>query len=321
MPDIDGTLARSSPPRPPGRRASRRARPAAARVPAAGGRPARRSRPARSPRARRDRRRRTRRPRAAGGRAGAPSSGSPSREQAARRAAPRRRAPPAAPDRRARRASSSLGAAEALEVLLRQVDAPAAEVLGHVLAVLGQLQRRADPIRERDPLRLGAAEDAEHDLADGVGRERAVVPQLLPRSRSGRRAGRARLASIRRSNGSRGRPHAAMVAPSAHHQRVLGAAGERPVELRLQPVERREPILGRPPSSRRARRPAARSRRPRAGARARARGSRRLATGKFSVAARAITASSEGGMPSLGDAARRADGSSRPRVRITPGSR
>src|SRR6185437_12381287 len=74
-----------------------------------------------------------------------------------------------------------LRAAETREVLAGQVDAPAAEVLGDVLAVLGDLERRADAVGERDQLLLALSEDAEHDLADRVGRQRAVGPQLLPR--------------------------------------------------------------------------------------------------------------------------------------------
>ena len=82
------------------------------------------------------------------------------RRRAARaRAPPRRRARRAAaagavaPRARRRPVSSAVVAAEAREVLGRQVDAPGGEVLGDVLAVLGQLQRRADRVRQRDPLR------------------------------------------------------------------------------------------------------------------------------------------------------------------------
>ena len=71
-------------------------------------------------------------------------------------------------------------AAEALEVLQRQVDPVLAQILGHVLAVLGQLQRRADPVGELDTSRRGHAEDPQHELADRVCRERAVALQLGP---------------------------------------------------------------------------------------------------------------------------------------------
>ncbi len=105
-------------------------------------------------------------------------------EQRARRARPRRpaRHAAAAASGAARRrvAICSTAAAEALEILERQVDASGGVVLGDVLAVLGELQRRADRVRQSDPLGRGGAEHAEHDLADRVGRERAVAAQLLP---------------------------------------------------------------------------------------------------------------------------------------------
>ncbi len=71
-------------------------------------------------------------------------------------------------------------AAEARHVLGRQVYAAGCVVLGDVLAVLSHLQCRADRVRQRDPRRGGPPEDAEHELADGVGGQRAVGAQLLP---------------------------------------------------------------------------------------------------------------------------------------------
>src|ERR1019366_3114730 len=71
-------------------------------------------------------------------------------------------------------------AAEALEILLGQVDTPRGEILGHILTVLAELQAGADRARQGYALGSGRAEPREHQLADGVGRERAVAAQLLP---------------------------------------------------------------------------------------------------------------------------------------------
>ena len=53
------------------------------------------------------------------------------------------------------------------------------QVLGHVLPVLGQLQRGADGIGQLGPRRGEAAEDVEHDPAHRVGRQAAVAEQVL----------------------------------------------------------------------------------------------------------------------------------------------
>ena len=135
---------------------------------------------ARSPRARRVPRRRTPRPpsRSRTPRSspirGAPRASS-SRARSHSNASVSRSGPPAW---RARQFGD--GASAAGEVLGRQVDATVGEVLGYVLAVLDELQRRADLIRERHARGRSLAEHAEHELADGVGRQLAVAAQLLP---------------------------------------------------------------------------------------------------------------------------------------------
>ena len=72
----------------------------------------------------------------------------------------------------------ALADAECLEVLLRQVDAARPVVLGDVLAVLEQLQRGAHQVREPVRLCRAHAEDPQHDPADRVGRQHAVVLQI-----------------------------------------------------------------------------------------------------------------------------------------------
>ena len=52
------------------------------------------------------------------------------------------------------------------------------QVLGHVLPVLGELQRGAHQVGEPFPVRCGGAEDVQHDPADRVGRQAAVTEQL-----------------------------------------------------------------------------------------------------------------------------------------------
>ncbi len=141
----------------------------------------------------------------------------------------------------ARRGEVRLAHAEAREVLGGHVDAAVREVLGHVLAVLGQLQRRADRVRQRDPALVAHAEDRQHQLADGVGRQRAVAAQLLP-APIGRRAlvepvcvdqAHERLARERVAS-QRGRQR--------DEQRVRGGAREGAVELGFGPVERLQTV-------------------------------------------------------------------------------
>ncbi len=60
-----------------------------------------------------------------------------------------------------------------------QVDAVAAEVLGDVLEVLDDLQRRADRVGAADPLGRRGAGDGEDETADGVGGELAVGEEVV----------------------------------------------------------------------------------------------------------------------------------------------
>jgi hypothetical protein len=70
--------------------------------------------------------------------------------------------------------------AEAREILGREIDAPLLAVLGDVLAVFEQLERRADVVRQGDALRRRRARRVQHELADGIGRQRAVAAQRIP---------------------------------------------------------------------------------------------------------------------------------------------
>ena len=67
------------------------------------------------------------------------------------------------------------------EILLGQVDAPHREVLGDVLEVLDELQRRAHPARELQGVLVAPAEDREDESADRIRRQRAVRPERLVR--------------------------------------------------------------------------------------------------------------------------------------------
>ena len=71
--------------------------------------------------------------------------------------------------------------AEARPLLGRQVDPPEREVARDVLQEVDQLQAGADVVRERDQLGIvRAAEDAEHEPADRIGRVDAVVLEVGP---------------------------------------------------------------------------------------------------------------------------------------------
>ena len=131
--------------------------------------------------------------------------------------------------------------AEALAGPPRAGRRAAPEVLADVLPVLGELQRGADAVRERDPLRRRRAEDVQHELADRIRREVAVVERARRTSRTRSRWSR-RFASIRRRNGSRGSEHSRTVAREALQQRVLRLAVEDAVEVPLERVEQREPV-------------------------------------------------------------------------------
>ena len=54
-------------------------------------------------------------------------------------------------------------------------------ILCHVLPVLGELQRGANAVGERDPVGCGGSEDVEHELADRVRREVAVADEVVER--------------------------------------------------------------------------------------------------------------------------------------------
>ena len=107
--------------------------------------------------------------------------------------------------------------------------------------MLDELQAGADLIRHRDQLRLRDRKDAEHELAHGIGRQRAVRAQLLPGLIRGHplidavgldqaRERRARQIALLQRRLQR------------HEQRMPRAPGERTVEFLLEPVQRRKPI-------------------------------------------------------------------------------
>ena len=183
---------------------------------------------------------------------------------------------------------------------------PRAQVLGDVLPVLGELQRRADQSDSATRAGVAQPEHAEHELAHRVRRELAVAQQLLPGliaadalvDAVGLDQARERLARQRALAQRR------LQAPE---QRVLGAPGDRRAPARASSqssAARRSPAR-----CRRARRPGARSRRSAAGARA-----ARAAAGGWrpgsSRPARAITAS-RWGARRCGSTARRALGEQR----------
>ena len=144
------------------------------------------------------------------------------------------------PQRGTRRRSAQVGRldAEAPPVLRRQVDAPAAEVLADVLPVLRELQRRADAVRERDPLRRRRAEDVQHELADRIRREVAVVHELV--ERLVRRLPLVATVRLDQTQERLARERAlAHGRPQALQQRVLRLAVEDAVQILLERVEDR----------------------------------------------------------------------------------
>src|SRR5262249_18944960 len=93
--------------------------------------------------------------------------------------------------RRQTSARQGLAAAgEAVEVLLRQVDATAFQIPGHVLPAVGELQGGADLVGARLPLRIVVSEQAEHDPTDGVRGAPAVLEQVREGRHGPRLAGR-----------------------------------------------------------------------------------------------------------------------------------
>ena len=107
--------------------------------------------------------------------------------------------------------------------------------------MLEQLQRRADGVRPGDARRCRDAEDVQHELADGVRGEVAVVDELVERGVHGLtlvatvRVDQPHKRRARQRERADGRSEAA-------HERVLRLALEGAVELLLEPVELREPI-------------------------------------------------------------------------------
>lgn len=75
----------------------------------------------------------------------------------------------------------ALVAAEASHVGGRNIDPAAGRILGHVLPVLGELEPAADRIGKAEALGRRRAEDMEHEVADGVGRELAVGEEVVDR--------------------------------------------------------------------------------------------------------------------------------------------
>src|ERR1039458_9676375 len=83
--------------------------------------------------------------------------------------------------RRARGCQIGFGAAVGSEIFLRQVDPARAQVLGHVLPVLDQLQCSAHLVGTGGRGRRGGAEDVQDDPADRVRRQTAVTEQVVER--------------------------------------------------------------------------------------------------------------------------------------------
>lgn len=68
---------------------------------------------------------------------------------------------------------------EAFHVLGRQVDTVAAEVLGDVLEVFDDLQRRAHRVGAADAIGRGGSGDGEDQTADGIGGQLTVGEQVV----------------------------------------------------------------------------------------------------------------------------------------------
>ena len=135
-------------------------------------------------------------------------------------------------------------AAKAPKVLGRQVDASAAQILGDVLAVLGQLQRSADRVRAAHARGRGGVEHVQHELADRVCGQRAVAAQLLPGVIRADPLVDAVCLDQARERLTR-QPALAQRGFQRDQQRPGGAALEGAVELALELIQRRQPRLGR----------------------------------------------------------------------------
>ena len=134
------------------------------------------------------------------------------------------------------------GHAEALQVLLRQVDATLAPVDGDVLPEVGELQAGADGVRPRHRLLVAAAVQREQQAADRVGRAPAVVAQV---SRTIRSAWSSR--PVRTPTAGRGIARAAGCVPGSPRRGPASRwhGRSRSVELLPQPGQRAQPFCRR----------------------------------------------------------------------------
>ena len=136
-----------------------------------------------------------------------------------------------------------VGAPELGEVLLGQVHPPGGVVLGDVLEVLDDLEPAADVVGPAQHVVAADAERAEHQTADRVGRQAAVVEQVVEREVADlllvAAVGRDQVAEQgerlrvgtqdRRETGDGG---------------VCGPPDHGRDEIRFQPVERGQPVTG-----------------------------------------------------------------------------
>ena len=139
----------------------------------------------------------------------------------------------------------SLAVPESREVGERHVDAPHGRVFAEVLQELDKLQRGTGRRRQREELVVAPSDQAQHELADRIGRGVAVTAQLVE--------GRVALDDlILAVGGDEPLEGLARQVVAAHRrrqtpqQRVRGTlAGVDRVELFGEPVELRQPVAGR----------------------------------------------------------------------------
>ncbi len=132
---------------------------------------------------------------------------------------------------------------KALHVLGGQVDAVAAEVLGHVLQVFDDLKCGTDRVGQPDPLGGLGAGDAEDQAADGVGGQLAVGEEVVV----GLVAGDELVLAVRgdqAEEGLGGQRAAADGGLEAAQQGVARGAVEDAVEVGLEGVEEDQAVLG-----------------------------------------------------------------------------
>ena len=134
-----------------------------------------------------------------------------------------------------------VGAAEAEQVVLRQVHASGGEVLADVLQVFDDLQPAANVVGEASAVGVCHPEDGEHGTTDWVGRQPAVVEQLVERGV----AVLALVAAVGLDEVPK-RVEVEAVAPDCRRQGVDGGvrslAARCEVEVVFQPVEGGEPV-------------------------------------------------------------------------------